>query len=141
MNALPSIEQQAKSAIEAIKDYHRGRGRKVRHNNVYPLQMERDIVVLWGMYRGWSMPVMADAVMVSIPAIERVRRKFINEPYAIFRCPVLHKVLRADKPLWTCQFCGEQMREAERKAREHVASHVLSSDIIELNGVMPRGAR
>jgi len=110
----------------------------VRHNNVYPLQMERDIVVLWGMYRGWSIPVIADATKVSRPTIERVRRRFVDNPAEVFRCPVLRKVLRGDKPLWTCHFCEEEMRGSEKKAREHVASHVLSPDIIALNGVMPK---
>ena len=60
---------------------------------------------------------------------------------SIFRCPVLRKILRGDRPLWTCQFCQEEMRGSERKAREHAASHLLSADIIALNGVMPRGPR
>ena len=111
------------------------------HNNVYPLQMERDIIVLWGMYRGCSMPVIADAAMVSRPSIDRVRRRFIDEPSSIFRCPVLRKILRGDRPLWTCQFCQEEMRGSERKAREHVASHLLSADIIALNGVMSRNTQ
>ena len=72
------------------------------------------------------------------PAVDRVMRKFIDDHAEIFRCPVLRKVLRGDKPLWTCQFCEEEMRGSEKKAREHVASHVLSPDIIALNGVMPR---
>jgi len=130
---MPSLEQQFKEASKLIGAHIRSRkGRASRH---YPYPMERDIVVLWGMYRAWNDPIIGEVVGNHINTIKALRRKFMDDPSEIFRCPVLHQGIRGNKPLWRCEFCGAELATTEKKAREHVAGHVLSYEAIKLNGV------
>lgn len=124
------LEKQVDKALKVLGERKKGAGRH--------FAMERNLVVLWAMYRGWTTPVTAEKLGVHASTVARYRREFIFEPRRIFQCPVLHKGLKGDKPLWSCEFCGEQMRGDEKDAREHVASHVLSNDIIALHGVTAR---
>ena len=133
----PFVECQASEAIRVIKQSVRPRGRNKRHSSLYPVRMERDIVVLWGMYRGWSNPVIADAVKSSVSTVERLRRRFAQDPSLVFNCPVLQQGIRGTKPLWRCEFCGASLLVTEKEAREHVAGHLFSKEILALQGVMP----
>ena len=121
------LEKQVEKALKVL-----GQGQKgsARH-----FAMERSLIVLWSMYRGWTDTITAQKLGVHASTVARYRQQFIKDAGAIFRCPVLHKRLKGKDPLWICQFCGEEMRGAEVAAREHVASHVLSPDIIALYGV------
>ena len=104
----------------------------------YPLLAERDIVVLWGMYRGWSDRSIADAIRTSDRTVRNIRNRYYSNPRMIFHHPVLHQIVRYRAPLWICLFCGAQLTTAEKDAREHVAMHVMSPHVFKLLGVMPR---
>ena len=135
---MPSMEEQVRAALTTIKEYHDRRGGSERRRSSYPLGMERDIVVLWGMYRGWSNRVIADATRASGRTIRRLVRRFANRPSLIFECPILHQGLRGKRRLYRCEFCGALMVISERKAREHVASHLFPREVIAVHGVMPQ---
>lgn len=124
---MPTLEKQAKEAIIAIENRLK---RASRTPSRYPMQMERDIVILWGMYRGWSNPVIADALRCSTKTVERFRHRLLRNPGLIFLCPVLHKEHKGGKPLWRCEVCSVSMSCSEPKAREHVIAHILSRVVL-----------
>ena len=124
----PLLEKQVESALRVLAQY-KGAARD--------FVAERHLVVLWGLWRGWSARVTARKLGVHPSTIHRDRKRFNTDPSKIFWLPVLHKALRGNKPLWTCLFCGEEMRGRERPAREHVARHVVSLEALAMYGVMP----
>ena len=87
---MPSLELHAEKAQRIIKNGFR------QH------PMERDIIVLWGMYRGWG-----------TTTVKKVRDRFCNNPSEIFRNPVLSGILRAGKVVWKCEVCGIPMPGTE----------------------------
>ena len=124
---MPSLELHADKAQRTIKNGFRQ----------HPL--ERDIIVLWGMYRGWGDSAISKYVGCSTSTIGRVRDRFQKDPSEIFRCPVMSGILRNRKIMWKCEVCGlPLLGMSERKARIHVARHFVSETEIQLNGVMPK---
>ncbi len=102
------------------------------------MAMDRDLVVLWAIYRGWSDAVAARESGLSPSTFDRARRRFEREPWLLFRVPILHRDIRGGKPLWRCEVCDSRMLAvSERRAREHVALHLISQLAIETNGVVP----
>ena len=130
------MERQVKTAIQTIQSYDSGRGKRIRHGASYPLLMERDIVVLWGMYRGWSSPAIAETAKASVSTVKRQKLMLAGEPWPIFRCLALHQGLRGRKPVYRGEFCGAMMLVSEKKAREHVALRLSPDDMIRLHGMM-----
>ena len=117
---MATLETQANTAIKAIADRYK---RRSRASSRYPRPMERDLVILYGTWRGWSNLVIADALKCSAKSVSRWRLRLSTEPKQIFRYPVLHQGLRGNKKLWRCEACSASMLGSERKAREHVAAH------------------
>ena len=101
------------------------------------MPMERDVIILYGTWRGWTNSRVADALKCSTKTVGRRRLQLLVEPRLIFLCPVLHQALRGKKKVWCCEFCSASMLGPERNAREHVASHIVSRERIALSGVMP----
>ena len=131
---MRSLERQAKEAMRAIADrFDRGS----RTSSTSSMMMERDLIILYGMYHGWSNRVIAETLRCHPRTVSRHSRQLILEPKLIFRCPVLHQGLRGIKKLWRCEVCSASMLGSERKAREHVASHFFSKEMIAFRGVMP----
>ena len=131
---MPTLENQARAAMKAVKSHY---NRGSRASSRYPLPMERDLVILYGTWRGWTIRMIADALKCSTKTVSRRRLRLLVKPKMIFMCPVLHQGLRGKKKVWRCQFCSASMLGTERKAREHVASHIVSRERIALSGVMP----
>ena len=131
---MSTLESQAKAAMKAVASLYK---RGLRASSRYPLPMERDLIILHGMWRGWTNPMMANALKCSTKTVSRRRIQLLVEPKLIFMCPVLHQGLRGKKKVWRCEFCSASMLGSERKAREHVASHIVSRERIWLSGVMP----
>ena len=82
----------------------------MRHGFLYPLPTELGIVMLWGMYRGWPHPVIADVTMASVSTVKRLIRTSVEGPGQILIYPTLHKGLRWATPLWIHQICGEELK-------------------------------
>ena len=98
------------------------------------MTIERDIVVLWGIFRRWSNAGIAKMAGAGVKTIRRRKMFFTATPEAIFSLEVLYKGQRG---FYRCEFCGEAMvKIPEQKAREHVAYHVVTMEAIRMNGVM-----
>ena len=99
--------------------------------------MERDLVVVWSMYRGWTVEVTARALGVHPSTARRYRRAFWSFPPRLCFLPLLRRSVRADRTLWTCELCGAEMRGRERAARRHVALHVVEPFALTMTGLLP----
>ncbi len=124
------LDKQVEKAIKVLRQ-----GKKAGARN-YP--MECALVVLWGMWRGWSNAAISRLVGVHPSTIKRYKQTFYKRPWNVFGSPVLHRGVKGGKTLWTCQVCGDEMTGSEQKAREHVAGHMVPMEIIKRNGVMPQ---
>ena len=125
---MPSLEQQAQRAQQIIKE-----GGLRQH------PAERDIIVLWGMYRGWGVTAMSKRIGGSATTVRKVRTGFHKDPSEIFRLPVMSGILHRNKTTWKCEACGlPLLGMSEQKARTHVARHFVPDMVIQLNGVMPK---
>jgi len=127
------LREQYKEAMLEIENQPRGKdGKFSRHI----LPAERDAVILWGMYRGWSAVVISHKIKQSSHTVRKIIQELNREPALIFRLPVLHLRYKNRDRLFTCAFCGSEMlRVRERAAREHVASHVFTKEMIREGGV------
>ncbi len=128
----PMIEQY-KDAMSEIENQPRGKdGKFSRHI----LPAERDTIILWGMYRGWSAVVIGHKIKRSSHTVRKIIQQHNAEPALMFRLPVLHQRYKNRDRLFTCAFCGREMlRVREKAAREHVASHIFTKDMINEGGV------
>ena len=138
---MPSLKEQVDEALNNLRAHRGERGIRNKYVKRTPLRimaMDRDLIVLWGMFRGWSDAVAARESGLSPSTFDRARRRFEREPWLLFRVPILHRGIRGGKPLWRCEVCDAQMLAvSERRAREHVALHLISPLAVVTNGVMP----
>ena len=129
---MPSVREQFNDAVKVLERYAPRRGYR-------SFVGERDLIILWGRYSGWSMVATARIAHCSRHTVKTVLQRYTDRPYRLFGHPVLRRRIRANgKVWWACEFCGDEMKGSERKAREHVASHVLPGWVIKMNGVIPR---
>ena len=129
------INQQYDRAARMIREHFEATGRKPRSRGHYPMLMEREIIVIYGMLHGWSDTATARVAYCGKAAVQRRRRELTKYPELLFRCQILCRKMRGQKLYWCCELCGEMMTCSEREAREHVALHLVSEVPIALNGV------
>ena len=122
-----TLKEQAAEACRKLQSLRGGR----------IMAMERDLAVMWAMFRGWSDALAAQETGLSASTVYRARRRFELNPWLLFRAPILHRGILAGKPLWRCEACDVRLQVSERKAREHVARHFISPLSLQINGVMP----
>ena len=138
---MPSLKEQANEALNSLRAHQGERGissKYVKRTPVPITAMDRDLIVIWAMYRGSSDVMAARESGLSPSTFNRARRRFEHEPWQLFRVPILHRGIRGGKPLLRCEVCDSRMLAvSERRAREHVALHLISQLAIETNGVMP----
>ena len=132
---MVSINQQFNRAVRMIREHYEGTGRKPKSRGHYPMLMERDIIIIHGMLHGWSDTAMAQVAYCSRLTILRRRHQLTKNPELLFNCQILSRGMRGRKPFWHCELCGEMMTGSEKKARMHVALHVVSEAAVALNGV------
>ena len=119
-----SLEQEIKRAIETLRKMPKRRCDR---------SMERDLVILWGAYRGWSYRFIAGQVRQSARTVTRRLRFFYQNPSAIFTCAVLTRHTNH----YRCEFCRSQLSiKDERAARQHVALHLVAKEAVYGRGVM-----
>ena len=124
------MKQQYKDAMSEIKM----QGPNV--NKWSKLPAARDAVVLWGIYQGWSASNIGGKIERTSVTAQNMMSGFFIEPSLIFRSPVLHATYRGQKRMFTCAFCSRDMMDtSERKAREHVAGHICTTEMIKSGGV------
>ncbi len=79
----------------------------------------------------------ARALQVSLSSAQRYRRAIWIFPPRLCDLPLLRRKVRADKTLWICEICGDEMRGRELAARMHVALHVVAPPVITTIGLLP----
>lgn len=124
-----SLSKQVKEAIETINSFPKG--------TAGSLSMDRDLILIWGLYRAWKEAAIAKVLRVHPTTVRRHMEKLTDHPSLMFLCPVLAKRKRYNKFVWICEFCEEELEGAEKQAREHVANHIYSIERIKSEGVMP----
>ena len=138
---MPGLKEQANEVLNNLRA-HQGKkgiwGKYVKRTSVRITAMDRDLVVMWALYRGSSDVAAARESGLSPSTFMRTRRRFEDEPWLLFRTPILHRGIQGGKPLWRCEVCDARMLAvSERRAREHVALHFVSKLAIVTSGVMP----
>ena len=134
--ALSGFEKQARHAIQTLHHNHTQRGAGHKHH----MPAERDLAILWCMRQRWKLRELNEATGISLGAASTHRRKFREEPWLMFRLPLLYQGFNGKRTVWRCEVCKERMTVSERKAREHVASHFVPPGAIAANGVFPHDA-
>ena len=80
--------------------------------------------------------VIGHKVKRSSHTVRKIIQQHNAEPALMFRLPVLHQRYKNRDRLFTCAFCiGEMLRVREKAAREHVASHIFTEEMIREGGV------
>ena len=127
------MRKQYKEAMLEIENQPRRKGGKfIRHI----LPAERNAVILWGIYQGWSAVVIGHKIKQSSHTVQKIIQQLNAEPALIFRLPVLYMRYKNRDRLFICAFCGSEMLKIrEKTAREHVASHVFTEQMIKEGGV------
>lgn len=132
---MTQLQEQVKAALQVVASETRKRN-TAKHVTWYPFPMERDIIIVWGMYRGWRNTAIANKLGLSAMTVRRLRYEFGRNPALIFNLPVLYKGYKWNKVYYRCEFCGEMMVEVgEGDAREHVARHIVTGEVISMSGV------
>lgn len=134
--ALSGFEKQARHAIQTLRHNHTQRGAGPK----YHMPAERDLAILWSMRQHWKLRELNEATGISLGTASTRRREFREEPWLLFRWPLLQRDVKGKRTVWRCAVCKERMTVSERKAREHVASHFIPPEAIAANGVFPRDA-
>ena len=135
---MTELQTQVNEAIRVVESEATTRSQRNGSGRAtwYPYPMERDIIILWGMYRGWRNPVIANKLGLSSVTVLKRRGEFGRNPSLIFNLPVLHRGYKWHKPYHRCEFCGEMMVGVEEiDARLHVARHIATEESISLAGV------
>lgn len=127
--ALAVLQQAKKEQLEAKRNGH------VTRMGARAYRMEKGIAILWGMYRGWTFGAISYRTCISISNVEQFKSKLARKPATIFDYPVLHTGVRGSKTLYRCELCGDLMVKSEKSAREHVAGHFFSKEVIKTLGV------
>ena len=111
----------------------------------HPAPMQRDIIIVCGMYCGWTNTRIANIAATSPNKVRLIRRKFERAPGLLFNLPILEPLTTLDKNkkgnrrpvlFYQCGFCGLIFKGPNNKpGRRHVATHVLSEQIVRVRGI------
>jgi len=134
--AVSGFEKQARHAIQTLHHNHTQRGAGRKHH----MAAERALTILWSMHRRWKLRELNKETGISLGTASTRRREFLEQPWLMFRWPLLHRGFEGNGAVWRCEVCEERMTVSERKARAHVASHFVPPEAIAANGVFPRDA-
>ena len=136
------LQQSAEDAIRLLRsDARRGKvmpgrgGKSAKHS----FSRERNTAILWLTYKGWSGDAIAEQLDCDRSTVYLFRKKVQEQPWLLFDYAVLTKGVRGNHVVWTCEVCTSTMvKLSERKAREHVALHYLSPELIRYRGLYHR---
>ena len=104
---MPPLKEQAAEACKTLQSLRGGR----------IMAMERDLAVMWAMFRGCSDAYAAQQTGLSASTVYRTRRRFEYNPWLLFRVPILHRVS------WLESHCGV-VRHAMRGCKSLNGKHV-----------------
>ena len=127
------MQQQFRDADNIIKDDPKQKFH-VKHTYV----AERDIIILYGLWRGWSPALIGRYCKPSSKSVRKHTIRVQSNPGVLFKLPILFTGMVGGKRIYRCEFCGNA-QYAEERARIHVARHVTSEDFIHIVGVRGSG--
>ena len=81
------MRKQYKEAMLEIEHQPRRKGGKFIRRI---LPAERDTIILWGIYQGWSAVVIGHKIKQSSHTVRKIIQQLNAEPALIFRLPVLY---------------------------------------------------
>ena len=90
-----------------------------------PLTVDDKLLLLWGMYREYSLRQIGVLVNCAAESVRKYRDIVFDNPLIIFDLPVY--VQQAPK-IYRCNFCGAH-KEAKAVIIRHVLSHVVPSEM------------
>ena len=131
------LEQQFQNAAKLIKS-HPGEQLLGR----YPYPVERDIIILYGLWNGWTPGTIGHHCRLKAPAVRRHIERLQSNPGMLFKLPILFTGMVGGRRVFRCEFCGNSQYEkdtTEERARLHVARHVTTEDYIQTLGVRGTG--
>ena len=83
------------------------------------------LLILWGLYRGWSIRKTAETLPTSQSTVKNFRAKLFQDPAIVFEIPVLKLT---EPKSYQCSLCGET-RPTRMKGMRHVLAHVLPYEV------------
>jgi len=131
---VPSaFEEQYKAAARELAGLPGKGGFPGKH----PRRAERDIIVIWGIYRGWSFTEIGRIARTSRREASNLRETFAKRPRLIFRLRILPYSPRSrGESYHRCGLCGEQVTGDNKEAKRHVLLHLFASERVSLQ--MPK---
>ena len=128
-----SLRFEFERALRTIGEH----GEMLPKRGTYPLMAERDIIILWGTYRGWSRAVMARMLKQGAQAVRRRQLHLMLNPSELFNGPVMTRKTVGSKHIYVCEFCDRTLQVFdEERARQHVASHITTEEVVHVMDVM-----
>ena len=113
---MNKFEAQAKAASAMLRETRKDRKRVLRRS-----PFERNLIVIWGLSRGWANFEIGRWAGCSVATIKITRKRFAQRPWTVFDYPVLSK---SGGRLWKCELCLVSIPGTETKARRHVLVHL-----------------
>ena len=123
------LQQQFRNAVKLIEGYP-----EKQLSGRYPHSVERDIIILYGLWNGWNASSIGKYCRLQAPSVRRHIHRLQTTPGALFKLPILFTGLVGGKRVFRCEFCGNSQYEkdtTEERARLHVARHVTTEEYIQ----------
>ena len=83
-----------------------------------PLTVDDKLLLLWGMYREYSLRQIGIFVSCATESVRKYRDTIFDDPLLIFELPVF---VQQGPKIFRCNFCG-----AHKESKSHIIRHVLS---------------
>ena len=122
-----TLEQQARRAMKDIEQHRQpGKNSKVPRGAT----RERTLVMLWGMFCGWSNLLISKQARCSESTARRDLKWIMEHPHSILEYGLLEK----RRKMWKCNVCRSDLTNtSEKRAREHVLLHFFTREYLALN--------
>ena len=131
------IERQFRDTAKILKDHPRN-----QFSGRHPYPVERDIIVLYGLWKGWTPGAIGRFCRIKAPSVRKHILRLQSAPGDLFGLQLLSVVMVGSKRAFRCEFCGDTKFEkdiTEEAVRIHVARHVIPEYFIQTVGVRGSG--
>ena len=113
------VQVSKKSLIQDLVANRAPRSEKVK------LSREDQLVIIWGVYRGWSTNKIASTIPATRATVLNYQREWDEQPALILQLPVL---IQISKDVFRCNIC-EETRSTETKIYRHVIAHIVPTAV------------
>ena len=120
---MSPMEREVRYALKVMKEY--SVMLKARCGGRYPFPRERDTIIVWGMYNGWSDAQIAKSLGLRASTIRKVKASYESASDGLLRLPLILQRLKGLSTIWVCGFCIAKMETSERKALTHAKQHFM----------------